>query len=406
MIASSTQELELLSGSLGTTFGSAAGIGVNLTPTFLFDTTHAFIDNTDVNESSDTGGDVIVRAHQDTEVSTLVGAAGFSFGGNGIGLAAQGVFVQNDTQAYISDSDLTDATGNGRAAIYSSGDVDVSTATREKKESIVVGLGASASFAGAGSVDYTGFNNTNRAQISEVDVFADGDLSVTASDYLTTFEGVGGINLSVLQGAGGGSFGIVENSNVTEALMTSAHTNAKGQTLVEAKSVADIDTGAIMLGAGLKASFQGSFVFYNSATDTRAIIEGGGSRSASVNMNPSYDTTGQSVKVYAEDDTTVSHIVGAAGATVGVGLAGALSIQDIQNTVDAHIGSESQVSAVDSLTVQALSEKDLFSGAGGLSIASLGVSGTVIVISVGTGLSTAGTSDITTQAITAINDAL
>jgi len=407
VIASSTQGLELLSGSLGTSLGGSAGIGVNLTPSFLFDTTHAAIDNTSVNESADTGGDVIVRAHQDTDLATLVGAAGFSLAGNGVGLAAQGIFVQNDTQASLSDSDLTEATGSGRAAIYSGGDVDVSTATREKKNTVVVGLAASALFAGAGSVDYTSFDNTNRAEISEVDVFADGDLTVTATDYLTTFEAAGGVNIGLNQTAAGGSFAVVENSNVTEALMTSAHTNAKGKTEVEAKSEADIDTGAIMLGGSIAISFQGSFVFYNSSTDTRAIIEGGGTRGASVNANPSFDTAGQSVRVYAEDDTTVSHLLGAAVGSASGGVAGALSIQDIQNTVDAHIGSESQVSVAGSLTVEALSEKDLFAGAGGLSVAGgASLSGSIIVIGLGTGLSAAGSGEITAEAVEAINDAL
>ncbi|MEL6107650.1 MAG: hypothetical protein AAFU85_16550, partial [Planctomycetota bacterium] len=406
VIASSTQGLELLSGSLSAS-GAAAGIGINLTPSFLFDTTYAYIDNSTVNESDDLGGDVIVRAHQDTDLATLVGAAGISSSASGIGLAAQGAFVSNDTQALITDSDLTDATGNGRAAIYSGGDVDVSTATREVKETVVVGLAAAATFAGAGSVDYTGFSNTNRAEIREVDVFAEGDLNVTASDTMTVFAAVGGISVGIASGAGGGTFAVVDNNNVTEALMTSAHTNANGATLVEAKSEVSVDTSAVMLGGSLSASFQGSFVFYNSTTDTRAIIEGGGSRAASVNADDGYDASGQSVTVYAQDDTTIEQLVGAAsGSVTSAGVAGALTIQEIQNTVDAHIGSESFVSAVDSLTVQALSEKDLFAGAGGLSVAPLGISGTIALLSIGTGLSSDGSSEITTDATTAINNAL
>ncbi len=306
----------------------------------------------------------------------------------------------------ITDSDITDATGNGRAAIYSGGDVDVSTVTRESMTSIVVGSAIAASFAGAGAVDYTGFSNTNRALVSEVDVYADGDLAVTASDFVTTFEAAGGANVGFEGGSAGGSFVVVENRNVTEAIMASAQTNAKGETLVRTKSTADIDSGAIMLGGGLAASFQGTFVFYNSSTDTRAIIEGGGSRAAAVNTDPAYDAVDQSVKVSAEDDTTVSHLFGTAAAAAGGGLAGALSILDIQNTVDAHIGSESQLSAMGDVTVQALSEKDIFSGAGGLSVAPFGVTGTIIVASIGTGLSSAGTSELGSAGVNQINSAL
>jgi len=406
VIASSTQGLQLASGSVGATTGAAAGVGVNLAPTFMFDTTKAYIDNSNVNDAGDTGGDVIVRAHQETELFTLVGAGGMSTAGVGVGIAAEGIFVSNDTQAWISDDDLSDTTGNGRAAIYSGGDVDVSTATRETQISIVIGVAVSTAFAGAGAVDYTGFSNTNRASITEVDVFADNNLSVTASDYLSTLEAAGGVNASFTGAAGGGSFVVVENSNVTEAIIASANTNAGGETLVEAKSKVDIDSGAVMLGGSATISVQGSFVFYFSETDTRAIIEGGGSRAAVVNADPDYETNSQTVTVFAEDDTTVSHLVGAAGGSLVFSLAGALSIIDIQNTVDAHIGSESSISAVDDVTVEANSIKDIFSGAGSLSASLVGISGSFIVASVGTGLSAAGVSEIGNEPIKSVNDAL
>ena len=143
VIASSTEKLELISATIGFG-GGGAGVGVNLAPNFISDTTHAYIDDTDVNSTSNMGGDVVVKSHQDTDVLAGIGAAGLSGGGAGIGIAADGVFVFNDTQAYITDTNTSD----GRATVNSGGSIEVSTLTREKTFTTVVGLAVASAFAG------------------------------------------------------------------------------------------------------------------------------------------------------------------------------------------------------------------------------------------------------------------
>ena len=76
VIASSSEEFDLISASIGASGDSESdGIGVNIAPTFVTDTTYAYIEDTGVNTSGDRGGDVVVKAHQDTDAFTVVGAA-------------------------------------------------------------------------------------------------------------------------------------------------------------------------------------------------------------------------------------------------------------------------------------------------------------------------------------------
>ncbi|MCP3994539.1 MAG: hypothetical protein GY722_05665, partial [bacterium] len=400
VIASSTEELELISVSVGFG-GGGAGVGVNLAPTFVSDTTYAFIDDTNVNESTDHGGDVFVKAHEDTDVFTIIGAAGISAGGAGIGIAAEGIFVFNDTQAWITDSDTSD----GRAVVYSGDDVEVSSFTRETTLTVVVGVAIASGFSGAGSVDFISLDNTNKAFISEVDVNAQGDLSVLADDVVDVIMGTGSVAASGGVAAGG-SFLVTLNYNETEARIAAAHVNAKGETRVEAKSAADLVNIGVSLGAGASAAFNGVFGFYISRTDTRAIIEGG-SRAAEVNRDAAYDFGSQSVIVQATDNVKQSHLMGAASAGTYGGVGGALGLIDIQNTVDAHIGSHSKVNAVDDVTVKAISVKDIHSGAAGLSLSGgLGLAGSFVITTIGSGVSSAAFDEIGTDTTNAVNSAL
>ncbi|MEM8678134.1 MAG: hypothetical protein AAGF97_02160, partial [Planctomycetota bacterium] len=399
VVASSTETLELISASLGFG-GGGAGVGVNLAPNFVADTTHAYIDDSDVNSDADRGGDVFIKSHQETDVLAGIGAAGLSGGGAGVGIAADGVFIFNDTQAYITDSDTSD----GRATINSGGNVEVSTLTREKTFTTVVGLAVASAFAGAGSVDFLSLDNDNFAFISEVNVNALGSLHVLADNIVDITMGAGAAAVSGTAAAGG-TFLVALNYNTTEARMAAAHTNAQVETRIEAKSDAHVDNNTVSLAGGVSAAFNGSFAFLISRADTRAIIEGG-SRAAEVNRDATFDFPLQSVVVQATDNVTHMSLTGAATAAGIGGVGGALNLIDVQNTVDAHIGSQSRVSAIDDITVKANSMKDITGWSGGLSLAGIGLSGSFVVATVGSGLSSGAFNEVGSGTTNAANSAL
>ncbi len=399
VLASSNETLHIFSGSIGFS-ASNTGIGVNIAPHFVSDTVRAYIADSDVNSAADHGGDIKVKAHQDTQVSSVIGAAGIAGGSTGVGIAAEGLFLANDTQAYISDSNTSD----GYATLYAGGDVEVSSTTREQASTVVVGLALSSAYAGAGAVDFLTLDNVTQANLTDVTVNADGDLRVLATDIVDYTSSAGNVAASGTA-AGGGSFLVVLNNNAVEASMSGVVSNAMGTTQVRGWSSADVDAITLVLGGGINASFMGSFSFYVSHTSTRGIIEGG-SRAAQVNQDANYAATGQSVSVSALDAVTTRQLTGAASASTLGAFGGALSYSEIENTLDAHIGSLAQVSAVGDVSVSAASQKNITGASGGLGLAFVGLAGSFTVASVGSGVSSDAFGAIGTDTRAATDEAL
>ncbi len=303
----------------------------------------------------------------------------------------------NDTKAWISDTDPT----TSREKVYSGGDVEVHANSEANFETVVVGLSAGR-YGGAGSVDVLNLRNTTRSFISEMDVDTTGDLSVLAADNVDLIQYSG--NVAAGQFGGGLTVQVTINTNVAEARLFNTNTNASGDTLVKATSQADsealIASGFVGLGGAA-----GSFGFYISNTETRAVIEEDDVGNVTVNEDPAFASANQSVTVYAKDDVVVNSAAG--GAVVGGGgVGGSLMWQDVQNTVDAHIGSGATVTAGDFVLVDADSFKDMSNSAIGLA-ATLGggFAGSFIVSSIGSGTAADKTSDVDADTVNDIQAA-
>ena len=253
-------------------------------------------------------------------------------------------------------------------------------------------------------MDFLSLDSDNFAFISEVNVNALGNLHVLADDMVDIEMGAGGAAVSGTAAAGG-TFLVALNYNQTEARIAAAHTNAQVETRVEANSQANMVSNAVSIAAGVSGAFNGSFAFLISRADTRAVIEGG-SRTAEVNRDPTYDFIFQSVVVQATDNVTQMSLTGAASAAGIGGVGGALNLIDVQNTVDAHIGSQSRVDAIDDVTVKATSMKDITGFSGGLALAGIGLSGSFVVATLGSGLSAGAFNEIGSATINAANSAL
>ncbi|MEM7311599.1 MAG: hypothetical protein AAF497_00470, partial [Planctomycetota bacterium] len=225
VIATNSEIMNMISAAIGAS-KDGAGVAVNLAPTFLYDTTHAYIQDTNVNSDLDHGGDVIVRSHQDTDFLTVAGS--IALGGlKSVGIAAEGIFVGNDTQSWISDTDSSDE----QKAVYSGTGVETTTHTSLEIDSGVVGVALSkTAFSGAGSVDFMLIDNNNQAYISGMTVNSDGSLEVSARDNVNLLRAVGGLAGSQGVGAAAAVLAVV-NDSLTEARILNSITNATTETL-------------------------------------------------------------------------------------------------------------------------------------------------------------------------------
>ncbi|MEO1529013.1 MAG: hypothetical protein AAFX06_26630, partial [Planctomycetota bacterium] len=408
VIASNSEEMILIAGTVG--YGKVGALAVNLTPTSLTDLTYSYIQDSDINSTDDPGGDVIVRANQQADFLTFSGAAavGGSFGSLGIGGA--GLWVANETKAWVSDTDTDDTTGNGRQQINAGGNFIVGANSSLLLDSIVIGAALArpgSSAAGAGSVDFLRMGSTTTATVSDVDVNAGGDITVESIDHLDLVRFTGSAAFG--QASAGATMILIINNNVTEARMVDAHTNSPGETKVRALSnIGRATTIAVSGAVGEKGAFNGVFTFYISSTTTRAVIEGD-NRQANVNQDAGFAADGQSVTVFARDH--INSVMTEGGAAIGVavaGIGGNLLWLDMQNTVDAHIGNFSKVAAQSDVSVKAESDKDLTGLAAGLSYGTAGgFAGTLIVANIGSGVASGSIdADVGTDVIDAIKNGI
>ncbi|MEM8685522.1 MAG: hypothetical protein AAGF72_19065, partial [Pseudomonadota bacterium] len=297
--------------------------------------------------------------------------------------------------------------GDEQKQVYAGTDFGVSTHTGLGIDSGVVGVAASkTAFSGAGSVDFMLIDNNNQAYVSGMQVYSDGALAVTATDNVDLLRAVGGLAGSSGAGAAAAVMAVV-NDSLTEARVLNSVTNASGATTVQADSTLTTDILAGSAALALKGAFNGTFVVYESHSTVRAVIESN-TGAAQVNQDPAYDSANQTVVVRATDDVTLDVLAGGASAAFVGGVGGTLVWLNVQNTVDAHIGSQSLINAVDSVTVEALSTKDIKNLAGSLYLGGgAGITGTFIITTIGSGVSSGDLiSDVTDDMKTHINESI
>ena len=395
VIASSTETLQTINAAV------TASEGIALSVDFVFsrvtDTTWAYIENSDVNTAANKGHDVRVRAHHDVDLLTGVGAGSFSKDSGSAGGTIDVTGLYNDTQAYIT------ATGSGsHSTIYAGGDVEVLSLSRTDLLAASVGIMIAKSFSAGGTLEFMHLSSNNRAYIKEVNIYADGNVEVTA---LTRIPGItiGTGAAMVVDGgaegkgiAAGASVGALIVENTTEAFIEGAHVNAKGDVLVEAFSKTDIMSVVTTAAASISRdgwAANGSFsvIFLNSATS--ASIRAG-TRAAVINGDAGY--AGGDVTVLAVDKVRIETGLGAASIAGQAAIGGAFDIIVIQNSVEAYIGAGSQVFAAGDVVVRADSYRRLTSYTLGVA-GSFGTSlnGTLSFISIGTGSASKGTAEIT-----------
>src|SRR5262249_1864144 len=180
VIASTTETLNVGTASIG--LGATLGVGGNLLVTIEKDTTQADINSSNVNDATDQGGVVYVRAH---EGSSLTNGGGAGAGGifAAIALSLNVDTFGNTTTAEISDTAAK--TAASRHSVYGAGGVEVNALSREDVTTVAVGV-AIGGFAGvAGSAAGVGSTSTTTADIHDANVTSGAGIDVLANSTLT-----------------------------------------------------------------------------------------------------------------------------------------------------------------------------------------------------------------------------
>jgi hypothetical protein len=177
--------------------------------------------------------------------------------------------------------------------------------------------------------------------------------------------------------------------NSVSANIIDSTTDASDTTLVEADSTETVTGLAIAVGAGGIAGVAGAIAVVSRAAEVTADIS-----NSNVNQDASFSNSNQNVTVKAKGTSRVSDTLGALGAGFNAGVGAGVAVITIKDTLDAHVGDNSRVSAEGNIDVEADGDKTFtskaFSFAGGVARGNC----TVSVIGVGVGLDDKGVNSL------------
>ncbi|NQW46572.1 MAG: hypothetical protein HQ464_02260, partial [Planctomycetes bacterium] len=375
------------SGQRGTAFtGSVGVVWTNYTTTARL---------ANVAGASTITGATVVRATDATNL-VMVGG-GLSFGGKGgygVGLAFGG--VTNSTTASVEN--VANLTHIGSLSVEALSKAQIINVTASL--GVATGGGGQQGTGAAGAISVNLVKNTVRAIISGLTTTASssGDVTVTANDQGAIYAFVGGIAYGKSSGYGL-AIGINVITNTVAATIETSTLGTTGALKVEAEEKSKIVGiavgGAVSSGQGsaiagsvsvnaisnsLDAHIKGSTVARATSVTVKAVDAatmiavagslGVGKSGSGVGVAIGWNRVSDSVKAYVEGSVIVTSSgavnviatsnaflvnVGAAGAGSqgGSGGAGALVINSIANSVDAHIGASSSVTAAGDVNVVA-----------------------------------------------------
>ncbi|NNU43172.1 beta strand repeat-containing protein [Ramlibacter montanisoli] len=325
------------------------------------------------------GGDVAVRASDDTSMMMISGALGAGF--VGVGASVGVTVISKDTQAFVDDFASVDAKGHGAGVSgvltsgLTSGDAanGFSTETRHglvvqatsSEELLHIGVAAAGGFVGvSGAVTVSVVDSDTQAWIG------DADINQEAIAFLTT-----DVDIATDAIALGTGTGLVNGDSVTYRKGSGA-------------AVGGLEDGRIYYVRSLGG---GNFALYDTAAHAIAggdpgrknlTSVGGGVGHAFVNADAA---SGQGVFVGAANEARATTFAGAiAGGFVGVGAA--VSVGVLTNDTSAQILGGSAVTANDNVEANAASIKEVdgfvLAGAAGV----VGVAASVSVWSIGSAM--------------------
>ena len=356
-----------------------------------------------------------------TDNATINSSAGAGTFGTGVGASI----------AVNSIGDIVSAFTDGSTVISGNGPIVLTATAVQNIQTIAVGAAAASdgSFVGAGSYDSTDANNSIEAYVMGGTLTAQGGVTIAASDA----SGGNQTTIIPIAGAVGANTGdvavgaAVADTTLENTLMTfidgATVTSQTGDVDVTASSDPMLNSAAFAIAGANSFALGGSVILTKdrnvvdsaiddgamvtaqgsvlvSATDTPAlqIAAGGvsGSESVAAGAAVVINDIGDTVKAhvdgatvtasdgsiqvlatYTADMTHVGAVGGGFGSTAGI--AGSVEINDIGNTVQASVTNQANVSTDDSVAVIAQTETDLSPIVGTLAVgSSAGVGGSVL----------------------------
>lgn len=372
VVAASRERVELWAGSLAG--GGKGGVAAALSANLVADQTHAYIENSKINENN-TGASaaqtVQVKAFNTTDIDVKAGGVGI---GGVAGFAGTGdaTLLNNTTRAYINNALVINALGN----------IEVTSSTTEKVNSLVIAGAFSLGGGFAGSTSVLELDNTNAAFISGSTVKTGAALKVNAIDQVDLKDFAGAVGVGVAVGAGVGVV-ITSISNKTYADIYNS-TIETGSTEVIADADQRVEINSVSVGGAKYGAAGGTIVVNSIAADTRASI-------SEANGGQTRVTSNQDVKVTAKNTSTINTTLGAGAGALGVAFGASVNVNTINNLTVAAIQSGTETTATKgTVEVTATAQEIVFPTVGALSGGLVaGVAGTVSIVNVGVNLLTA-----------------
>lgn len=318
--------------------GLYAGVAATASVNLIGGETSARVNNSVLNGGDNSGASsaqaVSVRAADHSYGTTFIGSG--AFGAAGIGLSADVNVFQRNTTAGVEGVTQFDARGAA----------EVSALSQQGVASVVVGAsGGAVAVVGSGSV--AKFTSTTSAHVrnSVLDVAS---LDVDARHGSTFFVTGGGLAIGGVGVAG--TFAVALDTSTTTAEVSDAEVDASGAVAVSASNAADIGAWSLGGAGGGAAGVAGAVTLgiVDSTTGASVVDSRIGSATARAG----------SLSVTATDRVTAEARAGAGavGGLAGVG-AGA-SVLKVDNSTTATV-QDSDAHVVGGITVSALAERDL-----------------------------------------------
>ena len=343
------------------------------------------------------------RSYNDLSIG--VGIAGSADFAAAPGFAAP--VLEGSTEAFIQ------GTPSGSGTSYSTfvqarGNVAVEALALETILSIGSGIALSGDVGIGGSAAVVDINTTTLASISGlVRVSADGNVVVTANDDTTSYTIGGAVGIGLATAGGAGAVNVTSITKLTEATISDEAIVDAQASNANAGNISNVPDGTLTGNTFNLTTSQGVAVLAGSSEDVTSVAgsAGGGlyagiAGAASVelidsstlatlgtgvhiNQNSTKTTgTSQSVVVAATNQVNVLSIAGALGVG-GAGIGASVDVGMITNNTQALVGAGAQIAAKKQVDVYALSNWAVNSNAISFGAGIGGIGGGIIVYTIG-----------------------
>ncbi len=370
----SAQDINVVVGGAASAGGNAFGGSFALN--FITNTVDAHIASglvgTVVTPSTVTAsGKLSVLATDTASIATLAGNIGASLGGSFAGAAAVAVNDIQDTDTATIDDSTASSGGDMEVKATFGKPTDLPAGLDVQIAAMAVSGAGAGTGAFAGSLSLNWIDNTVEARVSNVAapqyIDSGGKLSVLASDSSTidslagavAIAGIGASGSSVAVGAsvafnylgGDPNDPTSKNHNVVRAVIENVTGSlTAGQIDVSTSYTGQINNitvaGAAAVGEGLASVAVGGAVSINIIHDTS---------DAHISGSPEINTTtagADSLDVEAGDSSTIQALAGGVGiaistGTIGIAVGVSVAVNDIGNTIEAYVDGSAVTSAGD-----------------------------------------------------------